>query len=90
MTFSRSMERCISFAKFAQRWRLQPVDLAELLTLADRAFKANVRECNTGKSAERARKAFETRARSLRFQTYWPGLLPALKRCGETIHLPQA
>ena len=90
MVFSKSMEARISFAKFVALHRLQPVDLAELLVLADRAFNAGERECNTGKSAAamRARDAFEARAKPLRFGVDWPGLLPALKRRGETIHLP--
>lgn len=88
MRISKRMQSCVSFARFAREHRLEPADLAELLGLAAAAFKAGERECNTGRSADPARRRFEAKAKAMRFGAYWPGLLPALKRRGETIHLP--
>lgn len=88
MIFSKAMESRISFARFVRENNLMPVDAAELLVLAERAFKAGERECNTGRSADPARVAFEAKAQAMRFGVKWPGLLPALTRAGRTIYLP--
>lgn len=86
---SRRMRACVNFANFARNHKLDPFDLAELLTLADKAFHAGEREANTGKSADRQRVQFEAKAKSMRFEVYWPGLLPGLKRRGVHIYLPE-
>ena len=86
---SRRMRSCVAFARFASEHRIDPGDLAELLTLAEKAFKAGEREANTGRSADPARKRFEEKARALRFGVRWPGLLPSLTRAGRDIYLPE-
>ncbi len=93
MIFSSSMESKIRFARFAKEHNVDPVDLAELLVLAQRAFKAGVNKCNKPgdryvKANANAQAAFEAKAKSLRFGTYWPGLLPGVIRRGERVHLP--
>jgi hypothetical protein len=63
--------------------------VAELLTLAEKAFRAGEREANTGRSADPARRRFEAKAKQLRFGVKWPGLLPSLTRAGRDIYLPE-
>jgi hypothetical protein len=88
MTTSKRYAKCISFARFVREHGVEPTDLAELLTLADRAFRAGEREANTGRSADGARERFEAKARGMRFGVKWPGLLPSLTRAGRDIYLP--
>ena len=86
---TRRMRSCVAFARFACEHRIDPGDLAELLALADRAFRAGEREANTGRTAEPARRRFEAKAKELRFGVKWPGLLPSLTRAGRDIYLPE-
>jgi len=86
---SKRMRSCVAFARFAREHRIDPGELAELLTLAERAFKAGEREANTGRSADPARRRFEAKAKELRFGVRWPGLLPSLTRSGRDIYLPE-
>lgn len=88
MTTSKRYAKCVGFARFVREHRLDPADLAELLTLADRAFRAGEREANTGRSADGARDRFEAKAKAMRFGVKWPGLLPSLTRAGRDIYLP--
>ncbi len=87
MTLTRRMRECVAFAKFAAEHHMDPTDLAELLTLADRAFAAGERECNTGKSADQQRQTFETVAKRHGFGVEWNGLGPTLKKAGRDVYL---
>lgn len=88
MRLSKSFECKVRFARFAVEHKVDPLDLAELLTLASRAFSAGETEANTGKSADKARERFEAKAKSMGFGTSWPGLLPMLTRGGKDVYLP--
>jgi hypothetical protein len=68
------------FARFCADHKIDPHDLAELLALARRAFKAGERECNTGISADPQRERVEDKAEELGWLTRWPGLHPAFCR----------
>lgn len=86
---SRTLEACVVFARWVQEQRVNYLDLAELLQLARAAFKAGERECNTGRSADKQREAFEAKAGEMGFGVQWPGLWPTLKRDGRDIYLPE-
>lgn len=88
MGITNKFRQCVSFARFAQREGIEPMDLAELLTLAGRAFRAGERECNTGQTAEPARRAFCVKAEAMGYGVRWPGLCPLLTKDGREIHLP--
>lgn len=93
MRLSKRMMGCVQFARFAVNHSVDPMELAELLTLADRAFKAGERDCNegsdkSGRAYETAHKRFGVKARELGFEVSWPGLWPQLRRDGHDICLP--
>lgn len=86
---SRGMHDHIAFARFAAEHKIDPTDLARLITLARRASNANVQECNTGKSADNACKRFEEAAIGYGFERVeWNGLGPTLRKNGRDIYLP--
>lgn len=85
---SERMASYVRFARFCQETRITPGDAVVLVTLARRAFKAGEREANTGKSADPQRKAFEDFAKSVSFETRWPGLWPMVMRRGREWQLP--
>ncbi len=93
MRWTKTMESCCTFANFAIEQGLLPYDLAELILLARRAFKAGEKNCNEGSETsslaeDRSGKAFIEKAASLGFGTMWPGLWPTLLKDGKQIHLP--
>lgn len=85
---TKTMHAHIAFAKFAALHKIDPTDLAHLITYAKRAFKAGERECNEGVSADKHREMFEAKAAALGFGTEWNGLGPTLKKDGQDIYLP--
>jgi len=88
MRLSKRLTDCVAFARFATEHDVTPHGLAELLTLAARAFSAGERECNTDKPADPARERFEKAAAALGFGVEWNGLAPTLMRDGRSVYLP--
>lgn len=85
----RTLQSCVAFARWVEEQRVSYLDLRDLLQLAKKAFSAGERECNTGKSADPQRRAFEVKAKSMGFGVQWPGLCPTLKKDGRDIYLPE-
>jgi hypothetical protein len=82
---SDGVMRYIDFARFCVKHGIEAYDVAELVTLAERAFKAGERLCNSGsdrdnKASERTGEAFEAKAKALGFEVTWPGLWPQLMK----------
>lgn len=76
-------------ARFAADAGMTVPQACELHKLACRAFSAGVRECNTGKSADKARAKVVEFAESLGLKTSWPGLLATFtRRDGEPLYMP--
>jgi hypothetical protein len=70
---------------------VEPIDLEELLTLADKAFRVNERDCSYpgyDRKAHKARLAVEHKARQMGCETFWDGLYPRIERNGRPLHLP--
>ena len=89
MKYPKHLEYATRFARFCLDTGLAPADAADLLVLADRAFKAGERECNVpNTSADRQRKAFEERANVYGLRVQWPGLWPSVVKRGRTVYLP--
>lgn len=91
MGHSKSVRNALFFANWCKRHGVDPSDAADLVTLADRAFKAGERKCNTGEdhSYEKWTTEFEKKAATLGFSTSWPGLCPTLKDVdGLDVYLP--
>lgn len=79
-TIGSKLRGCIAFARFSAKYKIAPADLADLLHYARRSFKAGERECNTGPSADAARRRFEALAAKLGYrQVRWPGLWPQIE-----------
>jgi hypothetical protein len=89
---NKTLTYAVRFATFAARHKIAPRDLAELITLARRAFNAGERACNrpnTTEARDRACERFERRANELAFNVEWNGLAPTLARPDEpSIYLP--
>lgn len=86
---NKTLRACVAFARFAQLYQIEPGDLAELILLADAAFRAAERECNTGTSADKARNRFEAKVADLTdFGVSWNGLGPTLTLGGVDVYLP--
>jgi hypothetical protein len=83
MRLSKSMTNAVRFAYFAAAHEIDPRDLAELVTLSQRAFSAGERECNTGKDAGPARLKVEGKANTVGFSTEWNGLWPSFVVIGK-------
>lgn len=89
MTLTDKWAKYARFARWAHEIGVDPADAAELLQLAHRAFRAGERECNTGRSADRQRDAFEEKAKAHKFTVSWPGLWPTMAAYGRTYYLPE-
>ena len=89
---SKQLDFAVQFAHTCTRYGFAPADLAELIRLSDRAFKAGERYCNTG--VERSNKPFKavaTKAKDMGMETNWPGLYPSFtNNIGQPVYLPQA
>ena len=89
MNLPKRYARAVVFAKQAEELELEPKDLAELCVLAERAARAQERECNgENYDASRAMEAFEAKAKPLGFAVEWPGLYPHIKWNGKEYLLP--
>jgi hypothetical protein len=93
MRLSKSKLFAVQVANFAAEHGMSGRDVVELVTLAERAFSAGVRDCNEGSDAsdrasEKAGSAFNEAAREAGFDVEWPGLWPTLRKAGEWVHLP--
>lgn len=92
---TRKLQACVSFARFCAEYNIAPTDLAELLRLKARAFRAGERHCNMGTGASHARKLatatqFENFAKRFGFTISWPGLCPVLRnKGGYDVYLPE-
>lgn len=83
----------VNVARFAINNGIDAYDVAELVTLAERAFKAGERYCNSdservSKANDAAQERFEKRARELGFVPSWSGLWPSLTKDGSPVYLP--
>lgn len=77
---SRKYAGMVSFARFCGEWNLKPNEAAALLILAQRAFKANDRDCNTGRDdGEKVCDRFTRHCNTLGIYVRWPGLWPQIK-----------
>lgn len=82
---SKRAMRCVDFARFCVNQGLEAYDVAELITLAEKSFKAGERYANSGsdrdsKATERAVDRFELKSHLLGFKVSWPGLYPVLMK----------
>lgn len=89
---SKSMEAHVAFARFCANHKLDPRDVAELMTLAERDFHANERHCNEGtdataKASDKTGARVTEKARAMGFET-WPGLYVRLVKDGQDVFLP--
>jgi hypothetical protein len=85
----------VRFAQWAAELQINPIELAELVRLARRAFRAGERYANSGAKLDsdreiRAGLAVERHAKALGLTTQWPGLWPTfvVERTGHATHLP--
>ena len=69
-------------ARFAADAGMTVPQACELHKLACRAFSAGVRECNTGKSADRQKEKVEKYAEVFGLGVEWNGLAPTFKKDG--------
>jgi hypothetical protein len=91
MLLSKKMQEKIVFATWCNVNNTKPYDLAILLLLAKKAFRLNEAEINSPgfvKKAEKARRAFETKALECGFESAWHRLYPSLVKDGIDIQLP--
>ena len=93
MRLSEELCKRVGFAHFCTTHKIEPRDVAELITLAKRAAKAGERVCNAGGSEDdRERKAarrFEDKAGAMGLAVDWPGLYPSIQdKDGYELHLP--
>ena len=72
---------------WAERINIRPEEAFELHRLANRAFAAED-QYKTDEIVYATYRRFENFAKSLGFDTRWPGLWPVLVRNGDEIHLP--
>jgi hypothetical protein len=75
----------VDFSRFCVNQGIESYEGAELVTLAERAFKAGERYCNSGserdsRANETAGERFEIKAKALGFTVSWPGLWPRLEK----------
>lgn len=75
----------VDFARFCVNQGIEAYDVAELITLAERAFKAGERYANSGsdrdsRANELSGERFEIKAKALGFGVSWPGLWPHLTK----------
>jgi len=75
---NETLYACIAFANFCAEHKVAPRDLAELIALANVAFKAGERQ--QAEKADRAYERFEKKAASVGFVTQWDSLSPTLYR----------
>lgn len=88
MRLNKQLQFAVSFAKFAKNYSIEPLNLGELIALANAAHSAGTTEANGGKRADTARRAFEECATREGFTVSWDGLYPSLEKDGSAIFLP--
>jgi hypothetical protein len=90
MRLSKRLQDCVAFARFCTRAKLLPMEAAELIAFARRAFAAGERAANTGdhEAERRAGERLEKAAAGHGLGVRWPGLWPVLTCDGEDIELP--
>ena len=85
---SKKYRNAIDFARLCIQQNIEPLIMAELATLADRAFNAGVRECNIKDyDAGPHRTLFEAAAELQGLEVYWNGLFPTCTRLGEEVRI---
>ena len=88
---SKDMWRRVGLARFCTNYKLDPLDVAELMTLAGRAFNAGAKGCNqpNKKAEDRTRRNVEAKAEKLGLAVSWPGLNPSFQDAkGFNVNLP--
>jgi hypothetical protein len=88
---NKTLSAFLVLARFAADQNLRPYDVAVLVTLANRLFKATVRAASDkGHDAaeDKARRAFEDKARELGYGADLSSPWPMLTKGEERIHLP--
>ncbi len=93
-TLPKRLESLVNFARWCNREKIDPLAAAELIHLAERAFKAGETACNShdpnaSKREQKAGEKFEKAATALGFSVSWPGLYPTLSRGGYDVYLPE-
>ena len=93
MRLNKMLQNSIHFANFANNNGVEPCALGELIALANRAFTAGERYCNSGNdrdssALDRSVGRFEKAATALGFGVDWPGLWPTLFKDGKSVYLP--
>jgi hypothetical protein len=90
MRLSKTLQACLRFERFCNEHDVHPADLAELITLARRAFHAGEQACNTGnhRAEDRTADRFRSKALAMGFGVQWPGLWPVLREDGRDVELP--
>lgn len=92
-SLNKSYAFAVAFAKCAALHDFNPVDLAELMTLSDRAFKAGENHCNLGTDAtsakvDRTYRDVEAKACAMGLSVEYPGLYPHFSRADGPVYLP--
>ena len=88
MRLSKKYRNAVDFARLCIQQNIEPLIMAELATLANRAFNANVWECNIKDyDADPFRKRFEAAAKLEGLEVYWNGLFPTCTRLGEEVRI---
>lgn len=85
MGLPRDLVMCVRFARFALDYKIDPADLALMVSLARKAMAAGVRECNGGRSADKQQKRFEEAAGALGFTVVWDELRPTITKDGRRV-----
>lgn len=92
---SKVLDFAVCFARCATNNGFDPLELAELIRLSDRAFKAGEAYCNLPgdryeKANTRTKNKVKLHAEKMGLVTEWPGLWPMFKnaKTGYGIHIP--
>jgi hypothetical protein len=88
---SKKLDFAVQFANFCKNRNVEPREVAELIRLINRAFKAGEHDANYGTDkADPWYKKVEAQAAKLGMKTYWPGLYPAFNDVTDNtnVHVP--
>lgn len=91
MKLNKTMRVFIECCAFAQREQLQPQDVAELITLAQKCHAAGERLCCGTISItehDRVIERFDSKASALGYKVEWPGLWPVLRKGDRDVYIP--